>query len=1108
MAEYDGSIRIVTKITTKDAEESLASLEWQIKKSAKYMDELRSKMDALKNQKIPTKDYKDLQEKLSVAEKELKELVAKQERYNEIGITSDDAWGKLNEKVATASDKVDLIKEKMQALTDSGKDFILGKDTAQYKAYEQQLLYEEEAIKKAGEHYNRLLGKTKESYKKLGDIAKKSFNSIGNVLKKANSLINSFGKRTKSVFANFRKSADSTNRSVHSLATSFKNMIKYAFGISGIYALFGKLRSAITDGFENLLNYSGTSKSSINNLKASALTLKNAFAAAFSPFVEIAIPYIQKLLDYMTQLVNIAGQFFAAITGKKTYIKAIKQTTDALEEETKAMDKQLSPLDKLNNLSSEKSSNASAGTGETMFEEVPIEGDILNIAEKIRDILSKLFEPLKEAWNREGKFVMESWKYALDEVWKLIKDVGRDFLTVWQQEATIKIFEDLLHIIGDIGLIVGNLARNFREAWNENDVGLHILENIRDIIGIIVSHIRNAADATVKWSDKLDFYPLLDAFNRFLESLEPVVDALSGILEDFYTMVLLPLGKWVLEEGLPKLLQVFIDFNNKVDWKTLRSNLAEFWKHLEPFAETVGEGLILFIEDVSDALANFLNSQEFKDFLTTVENWMDSVTPEDVADALEKIAKGIIVLKLALLGFSAIKGLASMVTVFKNLLPLFGILKSGIMKLVGLFSTEGIVGSAISSFIGLMKSFASELLNVTKIALSTTKTALVDVGSLLINGIASGIAGAGGISGLLTADLGTLITGGSLATAGVTIGAAILGGIASALGGGVIGKLLDNYILAPIAEALGDKELAAQYKNFKWFGKGGFFDQLIPDFSSFENFKQDMKLFFDSFVQMATDFENHPVIAGLTNIIGGPIVWLITVITEAKAALDNFDVAGWFQTSVAPWFTKEKWEELGQKVLDGLQIKWGEIKEKWSDTWDSVSEKVNTILSNIKIAIGNAFDWIANKINSIKAALGGISISVKSAISGKLGGLASGVFSKSKSAYSAYPAFATLNDKDFPGYATGQVIPRSMKQHLAWLGDNNRETEVVSPLSTIEQAVINAMAKVNGNNGNSGGNVQEINLNLTVECEGYKLLQLFKKLDGEYFKQTGKHVMA
>ena len=43
---------------------------------------------------------------------------------------------------------------------------------------------------------------------------------------------------------------------------------------------------------------------------------------------------------------------------------------------------------------------------------------------------------------------MDSWKYALDEVKKLVQDIGRDFLTMWNQEATIAMFADILHIIG------------------------------------------------------------------------------------------------------------------------------------------------------------------------------------------------------------------------------------------------------------------------------------------------------------------------------------------------------------------------------------------------------------------------------------------------------------------------------------------------------------------------------------------------------------------------------------------------------------------------------------------------------------------------------------
>ena len=55
--------------------------------------------------------------------------------------------------------------------------------------------------------------------------------------------------------------------------------------------------------------------------------------------------------------------------------------------------------------------------------------------------------------------------------------------------------------------------------------------------------------------------------------------------------------------------------------------------------------------------------------------------------------------------------------------------------------------------------------------------------------------------------------------------------------------------------------------------------------------------------------------------------------------------------------------------------------------------------------------------------------------------------------YAAHPKITALADIPFPAYATGQVIPYTMQKHLAWLGDNNRETEVVSPLSTIRQAL-------------------------------------------------------
>lgn len=44
------------------------------------------------------------------------------------------------------------------------------------------------------------------------------------------------------------------------------------------------------------------------------------------------------------------------------------------------------------------------------------------------------------------------------------------------------------------------------------------------------------------------------------------------------------------------------------------------------------------------------------------------------------------------------------------------------------------------------------------------------------------------------------------------------------------------------------------------------------------------------------------------------------------------DIANWWTTSVAPWFTKEKWGELGDNVKTSLSEKWNSFSDWWSNT--------------------------------------------------------------------------------------------------------------------------------------------------------------------------------
>ena len=596
---------------------------------------------------------------------------------------------------ATVSDqKMITLLERRKQLQQEIKELEQAGVTAGYREYD--------ARSAELEKINQKINASKKSIKDLATQTGK----IGNAVK---GMLGKIQAPAQKVFRMLTSGANRSAKSMNRMRMSFVRMLAMSVAFSAVFRAISAVSEGLGQGFAALMKHSDSLASSVQSLKNSLSTLGNSFAAAFAPIVQAAIPYLVQLINWVTRAINAIGQLFAYLTGKSTWTKAtevqagyndeLNGTAAAAKKAYGALAK-FDDLDVLQKQDSSKGSGGGAGAEVGGFEEVPISEDIKKFGDKLKDFFSKFFAPLKEAWNRQGKEVMDAWKYALEEIKLLAKDIGRDFLEMWNQEATIKMFEDILIIVKDIGLIIGNLAHNFREAWNENKTGLHILENIRDIFAVIIHNIRLAADATVEWSKHLDFSPLLTAFERFTAALVPAFDALSGILTDFYTQVLLPLSKWALEEGLPKLLDVLTGFVEKVDWEGLRENFSNLWDSLEPFAETVGEGLIIFIERVSDLVANFLNSDALEGFLDHLADWMDSVTPEDVADGIQKLATAFIALKAALAVLDGVIAGSKLIVFVSNLKTLFGGLKKIATLISGL--NLGAILSGVTQALSVM----------------------------------------------------------------------------------------------------------------------------------------------------------------------------------------------------------------------------------------------------------------------------------------------------------------------------------------------------------------------------------------------------------------------
>lgn len=691
----------IDKVTTGSAGKEVDALTSKLNRQteainaqAAKVENLRNKLDAMNSGEARNSSISYLESELrkaeramAAADKEMQPLLSKltELRYQEEQGLKPYGLEEVIRKIDELNPKYDELENKV---TDLNRKLEEARMNPESTADVQKLTSE---LELATQKLDRLRGEaaqTQERIEKAGsggasgmERFRKAMSGVSSVLDKAKGRIagvTAVLHKHKSATEGCRFSADKLSKSIFRLGNMFKLML--------IRQIMRSTIEGAKKGFENLAQYSDSTNQSLSLLHSSLLQLQNAFAVAAAPILNAFAPALNQIVQLAVTAANAIGQLFAALTGKGTVMQAVginedyaaslDKTGSAAKKAAKDIKNATLGIDELNAIQQKQDSGGGAGgvSPSDMFETVEVEGKYKDLAKKIKDIMGKLFRPFKEAWNREGKFVMDSWKYALGEIKKLAKDIGRDFLTVWNQEETIQIFSDILHIIGDIGMIAGNLARNFRDAWNENRTGLHILENIRDIFAIVVEHIRNAADATVEWSNKLDFGPLLEAFEKFTESLKPVADTLSGIFEDFYTQVLLPLGKWTMEKGLPELLDILTEFNEKVDWEKIRENLSDLWDKLEPFAETVGEGLILFLQRFSDLVADVLNSEWLAEILEAIGNALEGIEAEDVADAIESLAKAFLLFKV---GSAAAKAVTFLVTNMASLQAM-GIVVAGI----------------------------------------------------------------------------------------------------------------------------------------------------------------------------------------------------------------------------------------------------------------------------------------------------------------------------------------------------------------------------------------------------------------------------------------------
>ena len=402
-----------------------------------------------------------------------------------------------------------------------------------------------------------------------------------------------------------------------SLKGGFKTILKYGLGIRSLYILFRKLRSIISDGVKEFAKYDPTTGKALTNLKNEFTKLKASLTSAFVPLLQTAEPILTKLMGWFSKLIEYVGKFFAALSGKKTFTKAVaseQKYADALKEtgkEAKKTTQYLSGLDELRTYDTQKdeqSAAAESGSGiMTGVEEVSIPAWMLKIGEwvqKVKTWLSDASTFTKAKLSEIGKWFQEKFA-VIKEHWGWIGDV---VMTVWDS------------VLKPVGLAIWEFLKKWWE-WLKTAYGW-VYENI----------IKNQ----------------IEFFKNLFNVLGDLLGKLWGWYKETVTNIVEHLkNTW---ETIKLIVTNFPEFMAGV-WQNIKDKAVAFWNRAKPWiAEALKNGGKNASEAVANAIANIKDKlaqgiqnakQKLEDAKNTVTTWAGNIK-QNAVQAFENIKTSIL----------------------------------------------------------------------------------------------------------------------------------------------------------------------------------------------------------------------------------------------------------------------------------------------------------------------------------------------------------------------------------------------------------------------------------------------------------------------------------
>lgn len=751
MANELNGVSAKTKASIEKQIDSFSKLSREYARQSEKVEELKRKVAEYGNQKIPTEEYKTLQEKIETTTEKMNELIKAQEWFKSNGgDVNSNIYRDQQRYVDELENSIKNAKDKLIDLEKSGKAFKSVENMELPKSDMEKLAVAEDKLANINDRLNT-------SYKSIKGTVDE-YKSKTLKASDANDKMSSSGKRAS-------KSIKGVSKSAGGARMSLGRMLGMSLLMSVAFRAFSAVMSGIKGGFDNLSQFSSDTNNSLSMLWSSLVRLQNSLATAFAPILSIVAPILSKFIDMISTAASYVSMFFAFLSGKKTYTKAIavqknyaksldktassakkdadstKDVADATEDATDATEDYLSPLDDLNRYTEQQdknnsgSKNPSSSTPNTgggsgtspMFEEVAISNgfsslmdDILDKLKHIRDIFMSGF------WDGLGDYkpMLKELQNDLTSIGNHLKDIFTDENVQAAAQRFAKSF------VYNLGRVVGSFA----------SVGLTIAVNI---VGGIESYLSENTGRIKKWL--IEMFDIWTGINDIIGNLCEAVayifqqtfgtqtaqdltgDILGIFMTAFGEVVLLAsaLGRDILDaltkpfienkekfiEAINSTLEPIEEVAQSIETflQGVADKLTELYdQHIHPFLQEIGNGLTKIVETILDTYNEYVAP-----ILDVLAQKVDEVLNGSVKDAINQLLNvlGQVIDLLKLLWDKVLVPLIEWIV--ENILPILAPIVGGIinmaLNLVGIVAQVSagilkVLGKIITFLTGAFKS--------------------------------------------------------------------------------------------------------------------------------------------------------------------------------------------------------------------------------------------------------------------------------------------------------------------------------------------------------------------------------------------------------------------